>query len=468
MYITQFRPFNFKEGSQMNTNHQLQLTAGLPAPIGKVMPTKQADANRISKPGISTLFFMMMLAITPITHAANLLFKSNFGAGVSLSAPTAFYTNGAWQYITGTDSETGYSWPIKALGADFSGIQLITIDPIDSSSIGNYIANEIRQVTGPKGNLVNEIFQNVKINGDLGQAGSQAPLLIKRPWTVGDVNDLYMTYWFKYPADFPSKLDPTVPGARWRSQFEFKTGGYLNTYAGDYRISVVILKGTDGQLYWQTKGDNVANGPWSKIDYWTENNHTVAVPIDKWFKFEVYWHRSGGADGRFWAAVDGQVIADHYGPNMGDYNLPVTRIMVNNPYSGGYATVESHSTGLEIWDGFPCGDGVSCLGADSVAPTVPASLAAALKTMTTTTKVKGKTRSSSSALVTLSWNASSDNVAVAGYNVYRNGTKIAVSTSTGYTDSLGAATGAVYSYTVKAFDAAGNISTASNVASIVN
>jgi len=34
--------------------------------------------------------------------------------------------------------------------------------------------------------------------------------------------------------------------------------------------------------------------------------------------------------------------------------------------------------------------------------------------------------------------------------------------------SLGIATGSVYSYTVKAFDAAGNISTASNVASIVN
>ncbi|MBV6446866.1 hypothetical protein [Nitrosomonas sp.] len=453
----------------MNTKHQLPLTVGLPVPIGKVISTKQTDANFITKLGISILLSMMVLVITPITHAANLLFKSNFGKGVVLNAPTAFSTNAAWQPLTGTDSETGYSWPVAALGSDLSAIQLIAVDPITPDTIGSYITNEIRSVTGPKGTAVNELFQNVKIKAPVGTGGSQAPLMIKRPSALGDVNDLYITYWFKYPADFPDKLDNTVSAGNWRTQFEFKTGGYNgNNSAGDYRIGINILKGADGALYWRSFGDNQANIPWSKIEYWAVENHTVAVPVDKWFKFEVYWHRSSGSDGRIWAAVDGQEIVDHYGPNMGDYNLPITRIFVNNAYSGGYATVESHSTGLEIWDGFPCGDGVSCLGADSVAPTVPASLVAALKTTTTTTKVKGKTKSSSSALVTLSWSASSDNVAVAGYNVYRNGTKIAVSTSTGYTDSLGTATGAIYSYTVKAFDAAGNISTASNVASIVN
>ncbi|UJP02330.1 MAG: hypothetical protein LZF85_11225, partial [Nitrosomonas sp.] len=233
--------------------------------------------------------------------------------------------------------------------------------PITSSTIGKYISNEIRSVTGPKGNLVNEVFQNVKIKGSAGQGGSQAPLLIKRPFTIGDVKDLYITYWFKYPADFPTKLDSTISAGNWRTQFEFKTGGYGNIGgSGDYRIIVFVMKGSDGQLYWQTKGDNVAGAFATRVDYWYQDNHTVEVPIDKWFKFEVYWHRSSGSDGRFWAAVDGEVIADYHGPNMGDYNLPINRIMVNNPYSGGYSTVESHSTGLEIWDGFPCGDGIFC------------------------------------------------------------------------------------------------------------
>lgn len=452
----------------MNINYQAPLVTDAWVPASKVTSMKQFSTNSMNKLSTRVLLFVLLLITTPLAHTANLLFKSNFGSGVSLAAPNGFYTNGAWQGLSGTDKETGYSWPIKALGANFSGIQLITSDPIDSSTIGNYITNEIRQVTGPKGNLVNELFHNVKIKGDLGQAGSQSPLLINRPWTIGDVKDLYITYWFKYESDFPSKLTREVPGAGWRQMFAFKTGGHLDIAgAGDYRISVVILKGLDGQLYWQTKGDNVAGAFPTRVDYWTIDNHTVAIPVDKWSKFEVYWHRSSGSDGRFWAAVNGEVIADYHGSTMGDYNLPITRIFPNNAYSGGYATVESHHTGFEMWDGFPCGDGVSCFDADSVAPTVPASLVAALKTTTTTTKVKGRTRTISSALVTLSWKASSDNIAVAGYNIYRNGTKIAASTSTSFSDSLGNATGSIYSYTVKAFDAVGNISTASNEALVV-
>ena len=112
-----------------------------------------------------------------------------------------------------------------------------------------------------------------------------------------------------------------MSAGHWRVQFEFKTGGdgggNLN---GDYRIITNMMKGADGTLY---------------------------------------WHRSSGSDGRFWSAVNGQVAVDHHGPNMGVYGLPITRIMITNPYSGGHAPVESHMTGLEIWNGFPCGVGLS-------------------------------------------------------------------------------------------------------------
>lgn len=457
----------------MNINNAVIHTHGLPALSGKPILLKRSNVSNFAQPKIEMIIVMLLILsiisfIAPAVHAANLLFRSNLGSGISLGPLYNFSTYGAWQAINGTDKETGYTWPISALGSNFSGVQLITVDPITSSTIGNYISNEIRTVSGPNGSPINELFQQVKIKSPVGAGGTQAPLLINRPWNIGDVNDVYITYWFKYQVDLETQLDSTVASGNWRTHFEFKTGGYNNSWPGDYRITIYVYKGSDGKLYWATKGDNVANGPFTPVDYWLETNHAVPVPVDKWSKFEVYWHRSGGSDGRYWAAIDGQVIVDHHGPNMGDYNLPITRIFVSNPYSGGHVSVDNHITGLEIWNDFPCGVGVSCFDADSVAPTVPASLAAALKTTTTTTKVKGKTRSSSSASVALSWNASSDNVAVAGYNVYRNGTKIAVSTSTGYTDSLGAATGTVYSYTVKAFDAAGNISTASNVASIVN
>ena len=90
---------------------------------------------------------------------------------------------------------------------------------------------------------------------------------------------------------------------------------------------------------------------------------------------------------------------------------------------------------------------------DKIAPTTPTSLALKLA------------KSSASATVTLSWAASSDNLAVTGYNIYRNGTKIGATVSTNFKDTLsGAASGALYNYTVKAFDDAGNLSASSSLA----
>lgn len=70
---------------------------------------------------------------------------------------------------------------------------------------------------------------------------------------------------------------------------------------------------------------------------------------------------------------------------------------------------------------------------------------------------------SDSTNVSLSWTASSDNVGVTSYQIYRDGVQIGTSTQTRYADSgLNANTN--YSYYVKALDAAGNASAASNTA----
>lgn len=88
--------------------------------------------------------------------------------------------------------------------------------------------------------------------------------------------------------------------------------------------------------------------------------------------------------------------------------------------------------------------------ADTTAPSTPASLTASGTTSTTTN---------------LSWTAATDNVAVTGYNVYRGSSLLATVTGTTYAvTGLTAAT--AYTFTVKAKDAAGNLSAASNVASV--
>ena len=63
--------------------------------------------------------------------------------------------------------------------------------------------------------------------------------------------------------------------------------------------------------------------------------------------------------------------------------------------------------------------------------------------------------------VTVTWMASTDNVAVAGYQVYRNGAVIRTTPSTTYTDT-GLSPLTSYSYTVAAYDYANNVSAQSS------
>jgi hypothetical protein len=79
--------------------------------------------------------------------------------------------------------------------------------------------------------------------------------------------------------------------------------------------------------------------------------------------------------------------------------------------------------------------------ADTEAPTAPTGLVA----------------SDNFKQVSLSWSPSSDNVAVLGYGVLRDGVLIADVSDTSYTDT-GGADGVVYAYSVLAYDAAANLS----------
>jgi chitodextrinase len=112
--------------------------------------------------------------------------------------------------------------------------------------------------------------------------------------------------------------------------------------------------------------------------------------------------------------------------------------------------------GFEIWQG---GQGLATNsfsfnattggGGDTTPPSTPANLTAT-----------GVTSNS----VSLSWSPSTDNVGVAGYRVYRGGTLAGTTSTPSFTDT-GLTASTQYSYTVVAYDAAGNVSPASSAVS---
>lgn len=93
--------------------------------------------------------------------------------------------------------------------------------------------------------------------------------------------------------------------------------------------------------------------------------------------------------------------------------------------------------------------------ADTTPPTAPTNLSG---------------NSASATTVSLSWSGSTDNVSVAGYNIYRGTsasalTQVATTASTQYTGS-NLASGTTYFYAVAAYDAAGNVSALSSTISV--
>lgn len=139
-------------------------------------------------------------------------------------------------------------------------------------------------------------------------------------------------------------------------------------------------------------------------------------------------------------------------PVLGTFTVPAgatdgpVRMRVSMKYNGIPTSCESFSYG-EVEDYT-----VNITGAtgDTQAPTAPTGLTASSVTQTS---------------LTLSWNASTDNVGVTGYDVYRGSTNIGTVTAT-TTNVTGLTANTAYSFRVKAKDAAGNESAFSNTVNV--
>ena len=274
------------------------------------------------------------------SYAATILFKSSFEGSLLLSKPYDCGTS-CWQDINGFDSVTGYGWAPQVWQGG-GKLQLLADTPVTPDTVNTYVFNEIQRVTGPHGQQTAVLYSEIRKRGG---GATQIPYLLT-PSTSALQGNLYVSYWIKLQPDLLERLGPNG----WRVLFEWKTNA-------QHRLVTYVYTDGSNKPYWYLKTDDLSGG--ATRTFWEIANHTAPVPVGEWFKFEFSWHRSAQGDGRAWQAINGQVVFDRFGPLLSG-NDPIDRIMLTQVYAGGTLPLRQWVDDIEIWDGFPCGDGVSC------------------------------------------------------------------------------------------------------------
>jgi uncharacterized protein (TIGR03790 family) len=205
---------------------------------------------------------------------------------------------------------------------------------------------------------------------------------------------------------------------------QYNGGLYMGTNATGTKYKLIVNTGTGstggcGDEYGCAEGGTITSG-------W----HLVTATYD-------------GATGRLY--VDGVQVASDTFTAPPNTNFP---LYIGSYYRGGYG-----------WNGAL--DDVRLYNL-ALASTEVSSLYTAASANTTPPTTPGNVSATavSSTQINVSWSASTDNVAVTGYQVFRNGSLAGTATALSYSDT-GLAASTTYSYTVAAFDAAGNVSSQS-------
>ncbi len=261
---------------------------------------------------------------------ARLLFSSGFEGNVRFGP--RIEDESYYEPIIGTDSETGFTWPITVLGASESALHIIDHD--------NYRAlkNQIQTVTGHDGGQTRALYN----------AQSYAFENTQSPYEILNItegrSDLYVRYWMKMDAGSLHAIDS------WRAIFEYKTRGYTDEDVpagqGGFRLIAFVYTDEQGNPYWHWQGDADPQNP-----IWEIDNTDIPVPENEWFLTEFYWHWSDGSDGRALWRINGQVVGDHRGPTTRNHK-PIDFIILTQIYGDANPKFQWIDD-IEIWDGLP-------------------------------------------------------------------------------------------------------------------
>lgn len=204
---------------------------------------------------------------------------------------------------------------------------------------------------------------------------------------------------------------------------------------------------------------NPQNGSWALRAVSTSTGRdvraTFSAVVGTTYNISIWARRGNPANNPAfanWTGFSGFSTRTITSTNWTQYNFTVTATN-SNPVIIAYTSPIGAAAGMEIFiDNImitPQGGGG---GGDTQPPSAPSNLTASNVAQNT---------------LTLNWNASTDNVGVTNYNIYRNNTMIEQTgnASTTY-NATGLSASTPYDFYVRALDAAGNISANSNTISV--
>jgi hypothetical protein len=301
----------------------------------------------------------------------NLFFRTSF-SGAQLGDPRGSNggdtcTTTCWQDVTGQDTVyPDQQWPFRIYGMEGQFQLLADANPLSSSTVGQYLHNEIQTVIGHAGTSTAALYQHVAQRGNDDGGATQDPLIFR--WLGSAASqpaqgDFYVRFWIKLQPEFPANL---VDG--WRMFFQWKDGS-------DYRLSLNMITSEsrthDNIPIWNLVADNQATQQTKVIYFNLFRPTTVPSEIPTgWFKFEFFQRRNPADlnDFRAWVAINGVTIFNVTEPDdggitgngqyTGDYTK-ISRIMLPQLYWGTWpegdvdVPVYQWVDDIEVWDGFP-------------------------------------------------------------------------------------------------------------------
>lgn len=227
-------------------------------------------------------------------------------------------------------------------------------------------------------------------------------------------------------ANRPTDVDQTDVGQNGIGRFTFilKAPSTPGTYTEKYKLVQEGVAWFGDEITWTitvtAAQGNITGTVKNSVDGQAISGATVAI--------------TGGAS----ATTNSSGVYTFNGIDAGTYTLTASKSGFNP--SSGSVTVNADQTTTKDFSLTPT---------DTTPPSAPTGLSAT---------------AISPSQINLTWSAATDNVGVTGYLVYRGATQIGATAATTYQDN-GLAANTAYSYTVKAKDAANNISAASGTAS---